>query len=77
MAEQKEKNIMKDKIDALITILGSHTAVAETLEYSDRQYRNIRNKILLNEPIGPRIEALISWKLKELQSQADSPKKGE
>ncbi|MDL2279252.1 hypothetical protein LJC15_01130 [Desulfovibrio sp. OttesenSCG-928-G11] len=68
---------MKEKINQLVSILGSHMAVAEALEYSERQYRNIRNKILLNEPIGPRIEALISWKLKELQSQGDSAKKGE
>lgn len=68
---------MKEKIKQLASMLGSHMAVAEALEYSDRQYRNIRNKILSGKPVRPRIEVLISWKLKELQSQANSPKKGE
>lgn len=68
---------MKEKIDQLFSLLGSHLAVAEALEYSERQYRNIRNKILSGERISPRIEALISWKLKELQSQTPLSGKGE
>ncbi len=67
---------MREKIEELYSILGSHNLVAEALEYSPRQYLNIRKKIMENLPIQPRIEALISWKLKELKENSFVAKKG-
>ena len=67
---------MREKTDRLLYLLGTNEAVAEALEYTPRQYRNIRNKILRGEEISPRIMALISLKLGELENSSVKPAKG-
>ena len=67
---------MREKTNRLLVLLGTNEAVAEALEYTPRQYRNIRNKILRGEDISPRIMALISLKLSELDNLPEKPAKG-
>ncbi len=43
----------------LFMLLGSHSAAASMLEYTDRQYRNIRRKVEKGEKLQPRIEQWI------------------
>lgn len=50
---------MQEIINELCRLLGSHSAVAELLQYSDRQYLNIRQKIAHNQPLKLRIELWI------------------
>ena len=50
---------MQEIINELCRLLGSHSAVAELLQYSDRQYLNIRQKIARNQPLTPRVELWI------------------
>jgi len=50
---------MQETINELCRLLGSHSAVAELLQYSDRQYLNIRQKVAQNQPLKLRIELWI------------------
>ena len=50
---------MQEIISELYRLLGSHAAVAERLQYTDRQYLNIRQKIARNQPLKHRIELWI------------------
>ena len=50
---------MQEIINELCRLLGSHSAVAELLQYSDRQYLNIRQKIARGQSLKPRIELWI------------------
>ncbi len=50
---------MQEILDELFRLLGGHSAVAERLHYSERQYLNIRQKIARNQPLAPRIEQWI------------------
>jgi hypothetical protein len=50
---------MQEIVNELCRLLGSHSAVAELLQYSDRQYLNIRQKIARSQPLRPRIELWI------------------
>ena len=67
---------MREKTERLLYLLGTNEAIAEALEYTPRQYRNIRNKILRGEDVSPRIMALISLKLGELENSPEKPAKG-
>ena len=50
---------MQEILNELFNRLGSHSAVAELLQYTDRQYLNIRQKVARNQPLKPRIELWI------------------
>jgi hypothetical protein len=50
---------MQEILNELCRLLGSHSAVAERLQYSDRQYLNIRQKVAQHKPLKPRIELWI------------------
>jgi len=50
---------MQEILNELFKRLGSHSAVAELLQYTDRQYLNIRQKVAQNQPLKPRIELWI------------------
>lgn len=50
---------MKEIFDQLFELLGSHSAVADTLQYSDRQYRNIRRRVERGQALQPRVEQWI------------------
>ena len=50
----------------LFKLLGSHSAAASLLEYSDRQYRNIRRKVEKGEALQPRVEQWIVSKYNAL-----------
>jgi hypothetical protein len=50
---------MKEIIDLLFHLKGSHTAVARALGYTGRQYRNIRKKVESGERLHPRVETFI------------------
>lgn len=59
---------MDEAINRLLSTYGTHELAACALGYSDRQYRNIRQKVARGDPLPPRIAALISLKLKQIQS---------
>ncbi len=59
---------MDEAINRLLSAYGTHELAACALGYSDRQYRNIRQKVARGDPLPPRIAALISLKLKQIQS---------
>lgn len=50
---------MKDTFDLLFRKLGSQSAVAKALGYTDRQYLNIRRKVERGEELHPRVETFI------------------
>lgn len=50
---------MKEIIDLLFHLKGSHTAVARALGYTGRQYRNIRKKVENGERLHPRVETFL------------------
>ena len=58
---------MQEILDELCKLLGSHSAVAELLQYSDRQYLNIRQRIARNRPLKPRIELWILANYRQLK----------
>ena len=58
---------MQEIIYELCKQLGSHSAVAERLQYTDRQYLNIRQKVARNQPLKPRIELWILTNYKLLK----------
>ena len=62
---------MQNIINSLCTLAGRHSEVAILLGYTDRQYRNIRNKVAQGEELPPRIAELIRMKLQELQALAE------
>lgn len=64
---------MWEAINTLLTLLGTHEKVADTLGYTDRQYRNIRRKIERGEELPPRISTLIAMKLQEIQLHVEVP----
>ena len=51
--------IMKEILKDLFVHYGSYSDVANALQYSDRQYRNIRRKVERGETLQPRIEQWI------------------
>ena len=59
---------MDEAINRLLSAYVTHELAACALGYSDRQYRNIRQKVARGDPLPPRIAALISLKLKQIQS---------
>jgi hypothetical protein len=50
---------MKTILEQLYSLLGSHEAVAELLQYSNRQYLNIRQRVERGGTLKPRIELWI------------------
>lgn len=46
---------MKEVLDSLLQFYGTYSEVAKALGYSDRQYRNIRHRVKLEEELQPRI----------------------
>jgi len=50
---------MQEILNELCRLLGSHSAVAELLQYSDRQYLDIRQKVARKQPLKARIELWI------------------
>lgn len=58
---------MNEAINLFLTVYGTHDLAAAALGYSDRQYRNIRQKVARGEALSPRIAALIDLKLQEIQ----------
>lgn len=58
---------MIKEINALLGHFGTQENVAETLGYTDRQYRNIRRKIERGEELPPRITSLILLKFQEIK----------
>lgn len=58
---------MNEAINLFLTTYGTHELAADALGYSDRQYRNIRQKVMKGESLPPRITALIDLKLREIQ----------
>ena len=53
---------MQTILDKLFELLGSNSAVAELLQYSERQYLNIRQRVACGEALNPRIELWILTK---------------
>ena len=56
----------------LFLLLGSHEATAEALEYSDRQYRNIRRSLEKGQHLNPRTESWLINKSKEIIAEKSS-----
>ncbi len=50
---------MEEILKALFEYYGSYSDVANALQYSDRQYRNIRRRVERGETLQPRIEQWI------------------
>ncbi len=63
---------MKEIFDDLLRMLGTHSAAAEALGYTDRQYRNIRRRVEKGEDLHPRIESSILLKSQMLHGSAAS-----
>jgi len=61
---------MQEIIDDLLHMLGTHTAAAEALGYTDRQYRNIRRRVERGEGLHPRVETFILVKSQMLHAGA-------
>jgi hypothetical protein len=61
---------MKEIIDLLFHLKGSHTAVARALGYTGRQYRNIRKKVETGERLHPRVETFIRVKSQIIQGNS-------
>lgn len=57
---------MNEIFKQLLDYFGSHSAVANALQYSDRQYRNIRRRVERGEALQPRIEQWIMTNFKML-----------
>jgi hypothetical protein len=51
---------MQTILEKLFELLGSHFTVAELVQYSERQYLNIRQRLARGEALNPRIEL---WRL--------------
>jgi len=58
---------MKEMLEGLLRVLGTHTAVAKALGYTDRQYLNIRRKVERGEELNPRVKILIHVRTQMLQ----------
>lgn len=63
---------MNEAINLLLTAYGTHELAADALGYSERQYRNIRQKIAKGDPLPSRITALIDLKLREIQRDCET-----
>lgn len=64
---------MKEMLEGLLRVLGTHTAVAKALGYTDRQYLNIRRKVERGEELNPRVKILIRVRTQMLQhGEADN-----
>jgi hypothetical protein len=50
---------MSGVLEEMLAILGSQSAVAEYLQYSERQYLNIRRRVERGEELKPRVECWI------------------
>jgi hypothetical protein len=61
---------MKDIIDLLFYLMGSHTAAARALGYTGRQYRNIRKKVENGESLHPRVETFLLVKSQMIQGNS-------
>lgn len=61
---------MKEIIDLLLHLKGSHTAVARALGYTGRQYRNIRKKVENGERLHPRVETFLLVKSQMIQGNS-------
>lgn len=57
---------MKEMLEGLLRVLGTHTAVAKALGYTDRQYLNIRRKVERGEELNPRVKILIRVRMQML-----------
>lgn len=60
---------MKGMLETLLRKLGTHTAVAKALGYTDRQYLNIRRKVERGEELNPRVKILIRMRTQMLQGE--------
>lgn len=61
---------MKEIIDLLFRLKGSHTAVARALGYTERRYRNIRGKVEAGQRLHPRVETFIRVKSQIIQGNS-------
>ena len=63
---------MKEMLEGLLRVLGTHTAVAKALGYTDRQYLNIRRKVERGEELNPRVKILIRVRTQMLQDEGEA-----
>jgi len=69
---QKEDNAVELCVNYLFKVCGSHEKAADYIGYSIRQYRDIRRKIEMGEPVPLFTENLIRAKARELQTAGAS-----
>ena len=61
---------MQQIINELFVLLKSHSAVAEFLQYSERQYLNIRQRVARGQALNPRIERWILANYNSLKKES-------
>ncbi len=61
---------MKDIFDLLFRRLGTQSAVAKALGYTERQYLNIRRKVERGEELHPRVETFILVRTQMLEGNS-------
>lgn len=59
---------MNEILEKLFIHYGSHSEVAKALGYSERQYRNIRQRVEKGDDLQPRVALWITTKSSLLQS---------